>query len=125
MVQNMKINNIIELIKESLTDDLLKSRYLKKNRNRYTGHCYVATETLYHLMTEDEQKKYKPAILKLNNDTHWFLINIDNGKVLDITAEQFDFDLPYKNAKRSGFLTKTPSKRSLILINRIYEKISC
>ena len=39
---------------ENLSDDLLKKEYLEmKDRNRYTGHCYVVSETLYHLTKEE------------------------------------------------------------------------
>lgn len=118
------MEELIKLIQDSLSDDLLKPKYRINNKNRFWGHCYVATETLYHLIENDIQKKYKPAILHINNDTHWFLKHIETNEIIDITKEQFDFDLPYKKSKNAFFLTKTPSKRSLILINRINAKIS-
>lgn len=118
------MEDLIILIQSSLSDDLLKPKYLKqKKRNKYFGHCYVATETLYHLLDENDKKIYRPAILKINNDTHWFLENKVTGEIIDPTKNQFDFKLNYKNSTNKFFLTKTPSKRALTLINRIYEKI--
>ena len=122
MVQKYNIEDLIVIIQESLTDDLLKLKYRVKNKNRFWGHCYVATEALYHLLDDESKKIYKPAILRVNDDTHWFLKNIETNEIHDITKQQFDFDLSYENAKRSGFLTKLPSKRCQVLINRIYEK---
>ena len=37
-------------IVRNLSDDLLKKEYLSvENKNKYTGHCYVASETYYHV----------------------------------------------------------------------------
>lgn len=120
----MNISHIIELIVESLSNDLLKPKYRVGKKNKYWGHCYVATETLYYLIDDDERANYKPQRLKVDGDTHWYLVNTTTNEIIDITKDQFDFDLPYEDSINCFFLTKTPSKRSLILINRIYEKIS-
>jgi hypothetical protein len=118
-------NKLVDLIINNLSDDLLKKRFLGvKNRNKYTGHCYVATETLFHLLPDDVKSKYKPSTLKINDETHWFLKNVITGEIIDPTKKQFNFDLKYDNSRYAAFLTKKPSKRSLILINRIYEKIN-
>jgi len=117
------MNEIIEEIIDSLDDSLLKKEFLLlKNRNKFTGHCYVATEALYYLLDDNERKKYCPARLKINGVTHWFLKNKFNGEIIDITKEQFNFKLDYKKAKNCFFITKNPSKRTKILISRIYEK---
>ena len=116
---------LIDLIIENLTDDLLKNKYKSSvNKNKFSGHCYVATETLYHLLDDNEKKNYTPAILKVNNDTHWFLKNKITGEIFDITKNQFNYSLDYSKSINKAFLTKNPSKRTLILINRIYEKIN-
>jgi hypothetical protein len=118
-----EINELIKLIVENLSDDLLKKEFiLTKNKNRYWGHCYVATEAFYYLLNDDERMNYTPSILKINNITHWFLVNKKTKKVIDITKKQFDFELDYSKSKNNFFLTNKPSKRTLILINRIYEK---
>lgn len=125
MEHNQDIELFIESIINSLSDDLLKSEHKKqKNRNKYSGHCYVATETLYYLLDYDIQKDFSPAILKVKNITHWFLKNKITGEIIDITKKQFDFKLDYSNSRFCGFLTKEPSKRTKILINRIYEKFN-
>ena len=109
------------LIIRNLSDDLLRSKYRGNNNNLY-GHCYVATEAYYHLMDED-QKDYNPAYIKIKDITHWFLKNGKTDEIIDITARQFNFTIDYSNAKFCDFLSKEPSKRAKILINRVYEEI--
>jgi len=117
------MNDLIKIIVDNLSNDLLKNKYkLQKNKNKFTGHCYVATETLYYLLNDKERCNYIPAILHINNITHWFLKNKITGEIIDITKEQFNFELDYSKSKNHFFLTKFPSKRTLILLNRIYEK---
>lgn len=119
------MDNLIKNIINNLDDSLLKPKYRKMiNRNKFTGHCYVATETLYHLLSDDDKENFRPAILKINNDTHWFLKNKLNGTIIDITKEQFNFKIEYNNSRNAAFLTKFPSKRSVKLINKINENIN-
>lgn len=119
------ISTLIDLISNNLTDDLLKNKYKSlKNKNKYTGHCYVATETLYYLLDDSKKNDYTPARLKINEETHWFLVEKKTNKIFDITKDQFNFEIDYTQMKKCWFLTNHPSKRTLILINRIHEKIN-
>ena len=107
--------NLIDRIVLNLSDDLLKEEYRTiLDKNKFTGHCYVASETYYHL-SSDNLKVYH---IKHENSTHWFLKN-NNNQIIDITKDQFKTPVPYQNAKRGFFLTKTPSKRSLKLIDKV------
>ena len=120
----MNIQNLINKIKNNLTPDLLKKEYreLNKNNTMY-GHCYVATETLYHILND---KNFKPFYAKDENGiNHWWLQN-SLGKILDVTKEQYltiNKKPQYSKGKKCAFLTKQPSKRSKILINRLYENL--
>ena len=111
---------LISKIKQNLTPSLLKKEYRELNKNNPTyGHCYVATETLYHLLNNNN---FKPYYAKdENNITHWWLQ--DKQKIiLDVTADQYllkDKQPPYSKGKRGNFLTKKPSKRSCLLIKKI------
>ena len=117
------MEELIKLIVDSLSDDLLKPKYKSiKNRNKFTGHCYVATETLYYLIDDNERINYIPARIKINDDNHWVLVNKETNEIYDITKNQFKFPIDYSKIRKCWFLTKTPSKRTLILLNRIYEK---
>lgn len=114
----MMFFQIIESIKRNLTNDLRKPKY-RKSKNYLTGHCYVATEALYHLIQQEPvEYGFVPYCMRVGNDTHWFLMNW-RGKVIDITAEQFSKPPDYSKATRKAFLTKQPSKRARILMSRV------
>lgn len=115
-------------IRNHLTDDLLQPKYRDSRHivlSHTTGHCYVATEALYHTLTPKQREIFKPCHLKINDITHWFLrkVEIDGDDVvftiLDPTFDQFTGQLPYELGVNSGFLTKTPSKRTITLLQRI------
>jgi len=116
------MRKLIKIIQNCLSDDLLKPQFRGKSKNRFYGHCYVATECLYHLLPKEEKSLYIPNILKIEGITHWFLKHKETGKVLDITNKQFHFKLDYSKSKGCGFLTKKSSKRATILINRVLNK---
>jgi hypothetical protein len=125
-------------IQNSLTPDLLKGRYGYGNHNtnyqyqNLCGHCYVATEALYHLIG-GPYSGYNPYVLNhdlwpttLNKGyTHWYLMSKDKKilprLVLDPTENQFTVQVPHEKGKACGFLTKKPSKRAQILIDRVNE----
>jgi hypothetical protein len=110
--------NIAKRIIECLSDDLLKKEYINViDKNKYTGHCYVATECYYYL----HYQKFSVYHIKHENSTHWFLKD-ENNSVIDLTAAQFKTDVPYEQAKRGFFLTNKPSKRTQILIDRVMNK---
>tara|TARA_Y100000294_G_C8306740_1_gene237000 strand:+ start:129 stop:410 length:282 start_codon:yes stop_codon:yes gene_type:complete len=84
------------------------------------GHCYVATETLYHLMGS---KEVKPVCGRDNDGiVHWWLEYKKSGKKIDVTFDQY-FSVgkvpPYEKGRGSGFLTKEPSKRAKIVMDKM------
>lgn len=98
---------------------------LKGERETYVdhplgGHCYVASEAYYHLLNDREA--WRPESIAVEWDkngihgsmTHWFLRH-DSGKVVDLTAEQFDV-LPvtpmYEGGVGRGFVPPSPSNRA-------------
>jgi len=105
--------NLKNKIIENLTEDLLKPEF-KNGTSPLEGHCYVASETYFHLSDEI----LKPKIVKHNKITHWYLESED-GEVIDLTVGQFSSPPDYSKGRGIGFLTKNPSKRSQILIQRI------
>jgi hypothetical protein len=107
---------LIQVIKECLDDKLRNKRY-RGHLNKFTGHCYVASEAFYHLTKQTGL--YVPSYVKFEGDTHWFLTKKD-GNIIDITAEQFNGKIPPYNLKKNcGFLTKAPSKRTAKLLQKI------
>lgn len=120
------MKQVIKAIQENLTTDLLQSKYRKqitKDTHPYFGHCYIATEAAYHI--QGKQEGYKPQVMRIDeNTTHWYLKKGD--EILDITQEQFPFELDYSLGRGCGFLTKKPSKRTIrlfgsILIHALHE----
>jgi len=104
-----------------LDDSLLKPKYRGvEGSTPVTGHCYIVSEALYHLWGKEEG--YTPRVLRCpDGDTHWFLQRGTN--IVDLTVGQFKGDLPdYTQGRACGFLTKIPSKRAKILIERFYEE---
>ena len=61
---------------------------------------------------------WKPMFIRHEGEPHWFLMNEYAGEILDPTAAQFRTPVPYEKAKGKGFLTRTPSKRAQIVIER-------
>lgn len=114
------IENTLTKIQSHLTDDLLIEPFKSlPNKNKFSGHCYVASEAMYHLLPENIKNQYTPSVLKINNITHWFLKNQETGDIIDITKDQFNIQLDYTQSRNCGFLTKNPSKRTQILLSRI------
>lgn len=106
-------------IRDNLTPDLLKPAYRKKaeGKPRSFGHCYVASETLWHLLG-GEASSFRPARTKHEDSTHWWLVD-PTGTIYDLTGDQFEEPVPYEQGVRATFLTKEPSKRARELIGRV------
>ena len=117
----MTLNEAGVKIRENLTDDLRKPEY-QGHSNKYRGHCYVASEALYHLAAK--KMGYKPAIVKVEGETHWFLRKKEDYEylVIDLTKRQYPMlFIDYSKARGCGFLTKGPSKRAQKLMERVFK----
>ena len=116
------MKDLIHRIQKHLSKDLLKPKF-KSEDHPLAGHCYVASEALFHLAFDGyEQAEWRPHYAVDNQDVaHWWLEDTQ-GTRLDPTADQY-YDTgrvpPYKKGRRASFLTKTPSKRAEKLIERI------
>ena len=112
---------LIQQITDSLTRDLLHPQYKNLRAHPLTGHCYVASEVLYHLW--GKQNGYKPACMSHEGSVHWFLRNTITDHVIDITAGQFQTVPDYSRARGCGFLTKQPSKRAQVVFRRMEQHV--
>lgn len=113
--------DLVAAATESLDNTLRKPQY-RSSPNPLTGHCYVASEALWHIMGGHESG-WVPQNVKHEGDQHWYLRHSQTGEILDPTAGQFKTPVPYHQGRGRGFLTKQPSKRAQELINRIQAKI--
>lgn len=86
--------------------------------NKLYGHCYVACEAFYHLLSKEEQAQFRLKWVKHEGETHFFLERKD-GTTVDITVEQFKKWPNYFKGRGCGFLTKKPSKRTQNVLDRI------
>lgn len=102
-------------VRSVLTDDLRKAPY-KGNCNPMTGHCYVASEAMYHALG-GKDAGWTPHQITHEGSPHWFLRH-KSGAIVDPTADQFKTPVPYDKARGKGFLTKKPSKRAQIVLER-------
>lgn len=96
-------------IKAALTPELVKPEY--RGSHPLSGHCYVASEAFYHLVGG------KPMQMNHEEISHWFIKYDD--QIIDLTVDQFESTPDYSQAKGRGFLTKKPSKRCQIVLDRI------
>ena len=120
-----EIDQVIGLIQDNLTPDLLKGKKVlmypnDMRTNKYYGHCYHSSQALYYLMNCDtlipmSGKDYRDEI-------HWWLQ--DDVKIYDCTAEQY-LDKgkipPYDIGKKSKWYgwKQRPQQVSLKLIKRV------
>jgi len=105
-----------QLIRKHLTDDLRKAPW-KGSKNKFAGHCYVASEAWYHLKG-GKAAGLKPVALRHEGASHWWIRHSD-GVDVDLTVEQFNTPVPYEQGRGCGFLTRRPSQRAQILIDRV------
>lgn len=116
------MKRLVLAVRDSLSFDLLKPKYRKiaSGKCKEFGHCYVATEALWHLIGGN-LSTFKPFYaFDEEGDTHWWLS--DGKSMLDPTGMQYgvrELKTLYSHGIRCGFLTKKPSKRAMIVINRI------
>lgn len=87
-------------------------------RTRRRGNCYVATEALYHILGGRESY-WLVYRMRLGHDTHWYLKHSAWGTILDPSRLQFMQEPDYTKGKRTGFLTRRPSKRAMKLMEEM------
>jgi hypothetical protein len=113
-----RIESVVERVRAALSDDLLKPEYRRREgRGATSGHCYVASEAIYHLIGKDQG--LVPFQLEHEGDSHWFLADVQRRHVVDATADQFATLVPYAQGRRRSFLHPSPSRRARELIARV------
>jgi len=127
------IDEIVEAVRASLTDDLLDATWRKKRASgalkhvvATTGHCFVAAQAVYWLLGGPDGA-YKGAVMRVGpgpRDTHWFVRGSD-GKIIDPTFDQFAAAPDYSRGRNCGFSTRhmgtgkiDPCKRTQVVIAR-------
>lgn len=122
-LRESKEQRLVKKIQGVLTPELLKPQFRAcwNPSNPMAGHCYAATEALYHLLG-GPQSGWKPVRGKdPQGVTHWWLQRGEER--LDPTGEQYE-EPPYAAGHPGGFLTREPSKRARIIMQRVTEAVS-
>jgi len=100
-------NALRQMYPEYLKPDLRKD-WSEDNPTR--NFCYVVSEFLkcFVLVNSSPYSLIVPG----DNYKHYFVV--DNGNIIDLTAEQFlDYSIiEYQEAKKSHFMNPSPSKRA-------------
>jgi len=120
--------DLIRKIQKSLTPDLLKAPYRERNAtNPMFGHCYVATEAFYHLIKDDHPGRFSIYFGKDEEGiVHWWLHDNQAVRILDITADQYysvGKTPPYDRSRHGSFLTNDPSKRAVIVMEKVKNEL--
>lgn len=110
------MNELVDRIHAGLTDELRRTPW-RGSPNPLAGHCYVASEALYHALG-GPASGLTPEHIQHEGASHWYLRQA-NGPVIDITAAQFQTPVPYHQGRGKGFLTSQPSKRAQVVLSRI------
>lgn len=128
------MRHLLDLIVAALSPDLLKPTWQRVAQAKgcpLVGHCYAASEAMFHLLGGAD-KGWVPQVLShaswpaglAPGQTHWFLRNARTGEVVDPTAGQFLPLCPdHSAAKGCGFLTRAPSRRAAVLIERVSARL--
>jgi hypothetical protein len=124
-------DEMIEDIQEVLTIDLLQPRFREAaKKNKFCGHCYAASEALYHMMGAKDSGYTPTRAQDADGIVHWWLQD-DEGNILDPTADQY-YSIgktpPYSTGRGGGFMSQNdeqgkqkPSKRAKEIIRRVKE----
>ena len=120
-----EIDQVIRLIQDNLTSDLLKGRKSLMYpsdvlTNKYYGHCYHSSQALHYLI--DTDKLVSMSGEDYRGEKHWWLQ--DGEKIYDCTAHQYTFvnqSPPYHVGKKTNWYgwKQRPQQISLELVKRV------
>lgn len=107
---------LVEEVRSCLDESLRKPAY-RNHPNPMAGHCYVASEALYHRLG-GKGAGWTPQTIRHEGGPHWFLRHRE-GAIIDPTADQFETPVPYDQGKGCGFLTRQPSARAQRVLDQL------
>jgi predicted GNAT family acetyltransferase len=105
-----ELRELASRVGRALTPDLLKPEYRKTYdpSNPMRGHCFTATETLFHL-GGGKAAGLKPVNVQHEGDSHWFLTDAA-GNVYDVTASQFSTPRAVRASEGQGYAGQVPAR---------------
>ena len=114
---SQEIEEMIERVRGCLSDDLLRPQFV--GLPWPTGHCYVASEALWWLLSGSDSLLEPVRARGEDGVVHWWLQD-EVGNIYDPTGDQYEHNeliSLHRRGKAGGFLTNVPSKRARILMN--------
>jgi hypothetical protein len=112
-----KESHIVQAVQDTIVNDLPKEckqcakrekRYAKQRKTQpLTGRCSLATQAVWKLLggLNKGNPKYVPLVIRSgemgkNSDTHWFIIRLSDGNIIDPTSAQFGRKrIPYEKGE--------------------------
>jgi hypothetical protein len=100
------IDQLVDLIRKHLTDDLLRAEWLERRLQGgkpTTGHCATAASAFWWLAGGRDagwRQRNLPARV-WDQGPHYFVVHV-SGLIVDPTADQFDVPVPYDRAEGRG-----------------------
>lgn len=117
-----QIASLVQTEAKKNRNTIIKSEYDSEDPdNKLEGLCYVVSETMYHLTGGKDT--WTPKQIEHEGVSHWFLVHKKTGRVFDLTESQFDTPVPHRRARGRGFCTENPSKRAVVLIEKVKPKV--
>ena len=111
------LDELIRRVQAALSDDLRRPPW-RGAADPLAGHCYVASEALYHLLG-GARSGLRPQQVEHEGASHWYLRG-GSGRAYDPTAGQFRRPPPADcEACGRGFLTAGPSRRARVVMGRV------
>lgn len=112
-----KESQIVQVVQDAIANDLPKEckqtkereeMYAKQRKTQpLAGRCSLATQAVWKLLggLNKGNPKYVPLVIRAgemgkNSDTHWFIIRLSDGKIIDPTSSQFGRKrIPYEKGQ--------------------------
>jgi len=115
-----EIESVMGLIASNLKPEMVSKKYREENAtNPMFGHCYHASQALFHLM--DTNVLEQRTAIDYHDEAHWWLVDTITDKVYDITADQYYHvgqTPPYVDGKKKPWYgwKQRPHQRTLNLM---------
>ena len=115
-----EIESVMGLIASNLKPEMVSKKYREENStNPMFGHCYHASQALFHLM--DTNVLEQRTAIDYHDEAHWWLVDNSTDKVYDITADQYYHvgqTPPYVDGKKKPWYgwKQRPHQRTLDLM---------
>ena len=120
-----EIESVMGLIASNLKPEMVSKKYREENAtNPMFGHCYHASQALFHLM--DTNVLEQRTAIDYHDEAHWWLVDNSTDKVYDITADQYYHvgqTPPYVDGKKKPWYgwKQRPHQRTLDLMVLVLE----